>query len=75
MLHFLSLDIFLKFSKILILEFSDSPTQSLVLFLSRETGGRMTRTEYFLDGRLRPNVAKKVKKLALSKGFSHILHG
>ena len=47
-----SLDNVLKFSKIVILEFTDSPTQILVGFLSRKTVGRVTRTEYFLDDRL-----------------------
>ena len=46
-----SLDIILKFSKTVILEFSNSPTQMLVFFLSRKTVGRVTRTKYFLDGR------------------------
>ena len=48
----LSIDKILKFSRILILEFSDSPTQILVVFLSRKTVGRATRTEYFSDDRL-----------------------
>ena len=52
MLQFFSLDIILKFSKIVILEFSDSPTQILVFFLSRKTVGQATQTKYFLDGRL-----------------------
>ena len=37
----LSLDIILKFSKAAILEFSDSPTQMLMVFLSRKTIGRV----------------------------------
>ena len=45
-----SLDIILKFSKILILELSDSLTQILVFFLSRKTVGWVTQTECFLDG-------------------------
>ena len=47
-----SLDNVLKFSKIVILEFTDSPTQILVGFLSRKTVGRATRTEHFSDDRL-----------------------
>ena len=47
-----SLDNILKFSKIVILEFTDSPTQILVVFLSRKTVGRVTQTEYFSDDRL-----------------------
>ena len=39
-----SLDKILKFSKVLILEFSDSPTQILVFFLSRKTVGQVTQT-------------------------------
>ena len=48
----ISLDIILKFSKTVTLEFSDSPTQILVFFLSRKTVGRATRTKKFLDDRL-----------------------
>ena len=56
-----SLDIILKFSKIEIseLEFSDSPTQTLLFFLV-EKNGRATRTEYFLDDRRSKNVKLKV---------------
>ena len=39
----------LKFSKILTLEFFDSLTQILVVFLSRKTVHKTTRTEYFSD--------------------------
>ena len=46
------LDIILKFSKTVTLEFSDSPIQILVFFLSRKTVGRATRTKNFLDDRL-----------------------
>ena len=46
-----SLDNILKFSKIVILEFTDSLTQILVVFLSRKTVGRVTQTEYFSDDR------------------------
>ena len=46
------LDKILKFSKIVILEFSDSPTQILMFFLSRKTVVRVTRAEYFSDDRL-----------------------
>ena len=54
-----SLDNILKFSKIVILEFTDSPTQILVGFLSRKTVGRVTRTEYFLDDRLGNTLSQK----------------
>ena len=37
-----SLDIILKFSKAVILEFSDSPTEILIVFLFRKTVGRVT---------------------------------
>ena len=42
------LDKILKFSKI-ILEFSDSPTQILMGFLSRKTIGGVMQSKYFLD--------------------------
>ena len=45
----LSLDIILKFSKAAILAFSDSPTQILMVFLSRKTIGGVMRSKYFLD--------------------------
>ena len=48
-----SLDIILKFSKAVILEFSDSPTKILMVFLSRKTVGRVMRTKYFLGDRLK----------------------
>ena len=48
----ISLDIILKFSKTVTLEFSDSPIQILVFFLSRKTAGWATRTKNFLDDRL-----------------------
>ena len=48
----ISLDIILKFWKTVTLEFSDSPIQILVFFLSRKTVGRATRTKKFLDDRL-----------------------
>ena len=48
------LDKILKFSKI-ILEFSDSPTQILMGFLSRKTVSQLMRTEYFSDDCLMPN--------------------
>ena len=38
--------------KIVILEFFDSPTQILVVILSRKTVSRVMRTEYFSDDRL-----------------------
>ena len=47
-----SLDKILKFPKIVILEFSNSPTEIVVVFLSRKTVGWATRTEYFSDDRL-----------------------
>ena len=53
-----SLDIILTFSKIVILEFFDSPTQILVGFFSRKTIGRATRPEHFLDGRPRQNIVQ-----------------
>ena len=45
----LSLDIILKFSKAAILEFSDSPTQILMVFMSRKTIGGVMQSKYFLD--------------------------
>ena len=42
-----SLDKTLNFSKIVILEFYDSPTQILVFFLSRKTVSQATQIEYF----------------------------
>ena len=42
-----SLDKIMKFSKIVILEFSDSLAQILVSFLSRKIVGWATWTEYF----------------------------
>ena len=48
-----SLEIIRNFLKTVILEFCDSPTQILVVFLSRKTVGRATRTKNFLDGCLR----------------------
>ena len=47
-----SLDNILKFSKIVIFEFTDSSTQILVRFLSRKAVDRVTQTEYFSDDRL-----------------------
>ena len=47
-----SLDKTLNFSKIVILEFYDSPTQILVFFLSRKTVSQVTRIEYFSGDRL-----------------------
>ena len=41
------LDKILKFSKIVILEFSDSPTQILVFFLSRKTVGKAKQQNMF----------------------------
>ena len=45
----LSLDIILKFSKAAILEFSNSPTQILMVFMSRKTIGGVMQTKHFLD--------------------------
>ena len=45
----LSLDINLKFSKAAILEFSDSLTQILMVFLSRKAIGGLMRSKHFLD--------------------------
>ena len=54
-----SLDIILTFSKIVILEFFDSPTQILVgFFPEKQSVGRATRPEHFLDGRPRQNVVQ-----------------
>ena len=47
-----SFDNVLKFSKIVILEFSDSPTQMLVVFFSRKTVGRAMLSEFFSDDQL-----------------------
>ena len=44
-----SLEEIFKFLKIVILEFTDSPTQSLVGFLSRKTVDWAMQTEYFSD--------------------------
>ena len=55
-----SLDKILKFSKIVILEFSDSPTQILVFFLSRKTVGQAKLTEFVSDYRLTA-IAQKQK--------------
>ena len=53
-----SLDIILKFFKAATLEFSNSPTQILMIFLSRETVGRVTQTKYFLEMTALAKVAK-----------------
>ena len=44
----LSLYIILKFSKAAILEFPNSQTQILMVFLSRKTIGGVIRSKYFL---------------------------
>ena len=43
------LDIILKFSKAALLEFFDSPTQILMVSLSRKTVGGAMRSKYLLD--------------------------
>ena len=53
-----SLYIILKFFKAAALEFSNSPTQILMIFLSRETVGRVTHTKYFLEMTVLAKVAK-----------------
>ena len=61
-----SLDKILKFSKIIILEFSDSPIQVLMFFLSRKTVSRVTQIEYFSDDALISS--HKLRKERLCQG-------
>ena len=66
-----SLYIILKFFKAAALEFSNSPTQILMIFLSRETVGRVTQTKYFLEMTVLAKVAKNFFFYLCGSDFSY----